>query len=78
MHKQFLSALAPTPEAVDKIGEYFYVKTRELIDQNSLPYIGTNTRSVNIVRDVLKYVPVYWAASEIVSCYLGNETKIDN
>ncbi|KAL4078615.1 heme peroxidase [Scleroderma yunnanense] len=65
IHKQFLSALAPSAEAVDKIGEYFYTKTRELIEQNSLPFIGTNTRSVNIVRDVLKCVPVCWAASEI-------------
>ena len=69
MHKQFLGALASSPEAVDKICEYFYVKTKELIDQNSLPLIGTNTRSINVVRDVLKYVPVYWAAAEIVGCY---------
>ncbi|KAG6334671.1 hypothetical protein ID866_4420 [Astraeus odoratus] len=65
IHKQFLSALTPSPEAVEKIGEYFYKKTRELIEQNSVALIGTNTCSVNIVRDVLKYVPVYWAASEI-------------
>ncbi|KAH7890809.1 heme peroxidase [Phlebopus sp. FC_14] len=63
--KEFLDALTPSPDAIDNIGKYFYNKTRELIEVNSFALIGTKTRSVNIVRDVLKLVPVYWAASEI-------------
>lgn len=66
VQKEFISALAPTPEAIDKIGQYFYKKTTELISAASCPLINTNTKSVNIVADVLKLVPVYWAASEIV------------
>ncbi|KAI6149466.1 heme peroxidase [Pisolithus tinctorius] len=62
---QFLGALTPSAEAVQKIGDYFYKKTRELIEQNSVPLIGTNTRSVNIVSEVLKYVSVHWTAVEI-------------
>ncbi|KAI6041268.1 heme peroxidase [Pisolithus marmoratus] len=65
IHTQFLGVLTPSAEAVQKIGDYFYSKTRELIDKNSVTLIGTNTRSVNIVGDVLKYVPVYWTATEI-------------
>ncbi|KAI6041267.1 heme peroxidase, partial [Pisolithus marmoratus] len=62
---QFLGVLTPSAEAVQKIGDYFYTKTRELIEKNSVTLIGTNTRSINIVSEVLKYVPVYWTATEI-------------
>ncbi|KAI6113067.1 heme peroxidase [Pisolithus sp. B1] len=65
IHRQLLGALTPSPEAVQKTGDYFYNKTRELIEQNSVPLIGTKTRSINIVSDVLKHVTVYWAATEI-------------
>ncbi|KAG1746574.1 heme peroxidase [Suillus paluster] len=63
--KQFISALAPTPEDVSAIGTYFFNKTKELIDQHSFALIGKKTRAINIVRDVLKFVPLHWAATEI-------------
>jgi len=65
--KQFISALAPSPEAVSNIGTYFYNKTTELIRQHSFSLIAEKTRAVNIVRDVLKFVPLHWAATEVVS-----------
>jgi hypothetical protein len=65
--KQFISALAPSPEAVSKIGTYFYNKTTELIRLHSFSMIAGNTCAVNIVRDVLKFVPLHWVATEIVS-----------
>jgi hypothetical protein len=68
--KQFISALAPSPEAISKICSYFYNGTRELIEQTSFPLVGENTRAVNIVRDVLKYVPLRWAATEVVCLHL--------
>ncbi|KAF9240691.1 heme peroxidase [Melanogaster broomeanus] len=64
MRNEFLGALAP-PEAIDKIRQYFYKKTCELIVASSCSLIGENTKAVNVVRDVLKLVPVYWAASEV-------------
>ncbi|KAG2157761.1 heme peroxidase [Suillus bovinus] len=63
--KQFIRALAPSPEAISAIGTYFNSKTKELIELHSFSLIGTNTRAVNVVRDVLKYVPLHWAATEI-------------
>ncbi|KAG0709341.1 heme peroxidase [Suillus ampliporus] len=63
--KQFISALAPSPEAIAAIGTYFYNKTKELIEQHSFTLIGKKIRGVNIVRDVLKFVPLHWAANEI-------------
>lgn len=51
---------------MEKIGRYFHKKTAELVSVASYSLINTNTKSVNIVGDVVKLVPVYWAASEIV------------
>ena len=76
MQKEFISALAPTPEAIEKIGQYFYKKTAELISGASYSLINSNTKSVNIVADVLKLVPVYWAATEIVRILLLNVNTI--
>ena len=78
MQEEFISALAPTPEAIEKIGQYFYKKTAELVSGASCSLINSNTKSVNIVADVLKLVPVYWAASEIVRVpRLNNEYHQD-
>ncbi|KAG2338641.1 heme peroxidase [Suillus weaverae] len=63
--KRFISALAPSPEAISAIGKYFNNKTKELIELHSFSLIGQSTRAVNIVRDVLKFVPLNWAATEI-------------
>ncbi|KAF9223967.1 heme peroxidase [Gyrodon lividus] len=73
IRKEFVSALAPSPEAIDKIGQYFYKKSSELIVASSCTLINTNTKSVNIVRDVLKLVPVYWAASEVAGISLKDK-----
>jgi len=74
VQKEFISALAPSPEAIEKIGQYFYKKTTELVSAASCSLINTNTKSVNIVRDVLKLVPVYWAASEIAGIALKDKS----
>ncbi|EGN96758.1 hypothetical protein SERLA73DRAFT_93339 [Serpula lacrymans var. lacrymans S7.3] len=63
--KEFLGALAPSTEAADAIGKYFFKKTTELIKVKSFSLVGENVRGVNVVRDVLKYVPIYWAATEV-------------
>jgi hypothetical protein len=62
-----LGALLYTPESPNKIGQYFYNKTRELITANSFSLVGGKSRCVDVVRHVLRHVPVYWAATEIVS-----------
>jgi len=57
-----LGALAGTTEAGAEIAKFFFEKTRELIKSNSFNLSGSKTRSVNIVRDVLKAVPIHWVA----------------
>ena len=76
MQKEFISALAPSPEAIEKAGQYFYKKTAELISVASCSLGGANTKSVDIVRDVLKLVPIYWAASEIVRILILNIVRL--
>ncbi|KAF5383694.1 hypothetical protein D9615_003624 [Tricholomella constricta] len=58
-------ALGDSPESIDKIGKFFYDTTRRLIDFQSFALVGKKTYSVDLVRDILKYVPIYWAASDI-------------
>jgi linoleate 10R-lipoxygenase len=60
-----LGALLYTPESPNKIGQYFYNKTRELITANSFSLVGGKSRCVDVVRYVLRHVPVHWAATEI-------------
>lgn len=56
-----LEALVGAPGAVDRITEFFYLKTREMMVSESWGSVKRTTKNVDIVRDVLKYVPLYWA-----------------
>ena len=64
-----LDVLTGAPGELDTIAEAFYNKTRELMVAES----WTSTtyekkfKNVDVVRDVLKYVPLYWAC-DVVSC----------
>jgi linoleate 10R-lipoxygenase len=59
---QAIAALAKDSAAIDKIGEYFFDQTRKLLLSNSFSLVGKSTKVVDIVRDVLKVVPVMWTA----------------
>jgi linoleate 10R-lipoxygenase len=58
------------PGETDHIAHYFYEKTRELIKVKSYSLTDKNTKYVDIVRDVLCYVPLHWAASELAGLTL--------
>jgi hypothetical protein len=62
-----LGALVNAPVAADNIGEFFHRKTCQLITSNSYTLVGGQTHNIDVVRDVLNHVPLYWAATEIVS-----------
>ena len=62
-----LSALTGAPDAEASIKSFFYEKTRELIQRESCHSVGTSTHTVDLVRDVLKLVPIYWAADLVSS-----------
>ena len=58
--------LQTSPDQAEKIAKYFYERTRELIISKSFAVSGQGVKTVDIVRDVLRYVPLYWAATELV------------
>ncbi len=58
-----LTALAKSETSIT---QFFHDKTRDLIQKNSYTLVGGKIQVVDLVRDVLKLLPVYWAA-EIVS-----------
>ena len=54
------------PGETDHIAHYFYEKTRELIEVKSYSLADKNVKYVDIIRDVLRYVPLHWAATDLV------------
>jgi hypothetical protein len=66
-HEEIIKALANSPESIGTIEQFFFDNTRELIKTSSYSPIVGKVQIVDIVRDVLKYVPLRWAATEIVS-----------
>ncbi|KAH8832679.1 linoleate diol synthase [Flagelloscypha sp. PMI_526] len=67
------------PEIVENITKYFFDKTSELVETNSYTLVGGHRRAVDIVRDVLTVVPVYFAAEELAGISLktkGNPSGV--
>jgi hypothetical protein len=64
--QEVLRVLQASPGQADKIAHYFYEKTRKLIIAKSFTLSDKSVRFVDIVRDVLRYVPLYWTATELV------------
>jgi linoleate 10R-lipoxygenase len=60
-------------DSTSKIGTFFYDKTRELVELSSYSLVGKKLKAVDVVRDVLKVVPVLWVASEVVGIPLKTE-----
>lgn len=54
------------PDQTEKIAHYFYERTRKLIVSKSYILADKGVRYVDIVQDVLRYVPLYWTATELV------------
>jgi linoleate 10R-lipoxygenase len=51
---------------LEAIGQYFYDKTLQLLGEKSLRLNDKIPHYVDIVRDVLRLVPVHWASTQIV------------
>ncbi|KAH9973453.1 linoleate diol synthase [Lactifluus volemus] len=68
--RELLRLLLSSPEQADNIAHYFYEKTRKLIVKKSFKLFDNSVRFVDIVRDVLRYVPLHWAATELAGLTL--------
>ncbi|KAK0238937.1 linoleate diol synthase [Armillaria nabsnona] len=63
-------ALTEAIGSEDKIGQYFYSQTVSLMSEQSLRLVGSETRVVDIVRDVFKPLTVGWVATEVAGIQL--------
>lgn len=70
--EQVVKAIASSPEATAKIEKFFHDNTSELIKAASYSPVVGKTHLVDIVRDVFKFVPLRWAATEIVRFNLNH------
>ncbi|THH10719.1 hypothetical protein EW146_g8291 [Bondarzewia mesenterica] len=68
--REVLRVLTASPQGEDKIAQEFYNNTRALMSSKSYSLTDRTKRNVDIARDVLKYVPLHWAASEIAGLQL--------
>ncbi|KAH8997828.1 linoleate diol synthase [Lactarius hatsudake] len=72
---EVLRVLRASPERAEQIANYFYEKTRELINVKSYSLNDKNIKYVDIVRDVLRYVPLHWAATELAGLTLKEDSE---
>jgi cytochrome P450 len=68
--REIVSALVHTPDIGDKIAESIYRTTQDLITYHSYACVGGKVMNVDIVRDVLRYAPLTWAATEVAGISL--------
>lgn len=61
-----IASVLSTADLSDAIGEYFYLSTKKLINANSYNLVGQKVSGIDIVRQVLTTVPVYWVATDLV------------
>ncbi|KAF8473705.1 linoleate diol synthase [Russula ochroleuca] len=68
--REVLRVLQTSPDEAEKIAHYFYERTRKLIISKSYTLADKGIKFVDIARDVLRYVPLYWTATELAGLTL--------
>ncbi|PPQ98253.1 hypothetical protein CVT26_003424 [Gymnopilus dilepis] len=59
-----------SPELLNGIGRYFHDSTKKLISSNAYTLVGKKVGGVDVVKQALTIVPVYWAATELAGIQL--------
>ena len=65
--KQAVLAILNSPDLVELIGKFFYDTTKKFISSESYTYVGGKICGLDLVREVLRVVPIHWVAIDIVS-----------
>lgn len=60
-------AVLNSPDLVEETCQFFYESTRKLIASESYTLVGGKISGVDLVRQVLRVVPIYWVAVDLVS-----------
>jgi linoleate 10R-lipoxygenase len=66
-----VTTVLASPDLVEGISNYFYESTKKLVAANSFTLVGGKVGGIDIVRQVLRILPVYWAATDLVSSRTG-------
>ena len=67
MHRKALQqAIFHNIEHTTHIARHIESKARALIHQKSFSLVGTNTRCIDIVKDVVNLAPIHWIADALV------------
>ncbi|TFK51792.1 linoleate diol synthase [Heliocybe sulcata] len=75
--REFLRVLAGSPELMQYTAKYFHRKAAELIRAQSYANIGGKTQNIDIVRDIVRVVPIQWGASELAGIPLKSKSNPD-
>lgn len=62
-----ITSILASPDLTAGIANYFYETTKKLIGANSFTLVGGKVGGIDIVRQVLRIIPVHWAATDLVS-----------
>ena len=65
--KQAVLDILNSPDLVEAIGKFFYDTTKKLITSESYTYVDGKFCGVDLVRQVLRVVPICWVAIDLVS-----------
>ena len=60
-------AVLNSTDLVEQIGKFFYDTTKKFIVSESYTLVGGKISGVDLVRQVLRVVPIYWVAIDLVS-----------
>jgi linoleate 10R-lipoxygenase len=76
MHRKAIQqAIFHNIEHTGPIARHIESKTRALIHQKSFTLVGTNTRCIDIVKDVVNLAPIHWIADALV--WIDNHLRAD-
>ena len=69
--RQAVVSILSSPDLLERIGKYFYETTKKLMSESAFELVGGKVAGVDVVRQVLRFVPVHWVATELVSVTSG-------
>ena len=65
--RQAVVSILSSPDLLEDIGEYFYETTKKLMSESAYKLVGGKVAGVDVVRQVLRFLPVHWVATDLVS-----------
>ncbi|KXN87397.1 Psi-producing oxygenase A [Leucoagaricus sp. SymC.cos] len=68
--KSVVGALSGSPQLIDRIGKYFYETTQKLMAEHSFGLVGGKSYGIDLIKHVIRVVPIYWAASDLAGIQL--------